>query len=212
MTGFIKRNLLWLIGLAVAIVACIFLMILLTNQRNEYKLAQSENEQLSQELSMQIEKQEKDIIELDRVIENLNKEANGLRDKINADEIQSQYDVIIIDRSLPQDLLNTVFMYYKSINDKDFEMYKSVIDPDNSEQNFMLSEYENRWKTQNARPNEAEGLKNIISMGSNANNFDDINKNSFEGNVTLFVNMSLSNGEYLYLKKENGKWYVWNWD
>ncbi len=207
MQGFIKRNIGWLISLTAVIILCLALTFLLFYRQNQSIASQLKSEEHNRELTAQIENQEKEITGLNTMVENLKEEEADLESRLSDYDFLNTYDVIILDRSLPQDLLDTVFTYYKSIDEKDFETYQSVTMND-----FMLSLYEDVWKNQNAIPNEGDGIKSIVTVASDAENKSELEDVSFDGNIVLMVNMGFSNAELLYLTKENGVWFVWDID
>ncbi len=207
MQGFIKRNIGWLISLTAVIILCLALLLLLINRQNQSIASQLKSEEHNRELTAQIENQEKEITGLCARVEYLKEEKANLETRLSDYDFLNTYDVIILDRSLPRDLLDTVFTYYKSIDEKDFETYQSVTMND-----FMLSLYEEVWKNQNAIPNKGDGIKSIVTVASDAENKSDLEDVSFDGNIVLMVNMGFPNAELLYLTKENGAWYVWDTD
>ena len=207
MQGFIKRNIGWLISLTAVIILCLALLLLLINRQNQSIASQLKSEEHNRELTAQIENQEKEITGLCARVEYLKEEKANLETRLSDYDFLNTYDVIILDRSLPRDLLDTVFTYYKSIDEKDFETYQSVTMND-----FMLSLYEDVWKNQNAIPNEGDGIKSIVTVASDAENKSELEDVSFDGNIVLMVNMGFSNAELLYFTKENGAWYVWDTD
>jgi hypothetical protein len=206
MLGFIRRNLGWFISLTAVTAICIILLILLISRQNQYEAAQTVFELRNQELSLQIELQEKDNTELNSMVQQLTEKTSVLENKLYDYDFMTQGDVLILDRSLPEDLLDTVLAYYQSINDKDYETYQSLVMNDE----MLMSE--EIWNNYNARPNEGGGVKSIRSFASDAKNASDLSDPSFVGNIVLDINKGFPNEEYLYLRKENGKWRVWNTD
>jgi hypothetical protein len=123
------------------------------------------------------------------------------------EDIINNSDVMIIDRALPLDLLDTVFTYYKSIGEMDFELYKSMIVPEGSEfREQMLNSYEAEIELGDQQ------IKCVTLFNGTPEHIKDINDPAFEGPVTLTVEMESAYGQYLYLQKLNGKWYVYGWD
>jgi hypothetical protein len=208
MSGYIKRNIKWIVCLAALLAVCAASALLMLHQKSQYSASLSALEAENTELSSLAEQQEARINELTITVNNLNQENAALSEVINNDSIQNEHDVFAYERSLPPDLIDTVLTYYQSKADGDLETFKSVIIPvDGERRSYMLGTFEYP-----ANPNQGDGIHNVMLVDTSADDVGSIKDKAFEGSVALMINMGLGNGEYLYLVRENGKWYVSDYD
>jgi cell division protein FtsB len=202
MAAYLKRHIGWIISLAVLTAVCIVLIILLLQKTSEYSTVRSDYEKTSAELSAQLEDRDRQIQDLSATVTSLNNENASLSDKLLLNDLVNSRDVIIYDRTLPLDLLETVFTYYKAKDAQDLEAFKSVIVPEDSE--FYADIMSSFDAPSGPRYDE---IKSITLGMSSTGSAEDVRNASFNGTVFLSVN-----GYFLYLTRETGRWLVYWWD
>jgi cell division protein FtsB len=206
MTVLLKRNWRRLICPAVLTAACVVLVILLSNLGNKYHTAQSEYERRVSNLTARLEDQKQSNDEISAAVGRLTQENNILDAKVAENEWFNQFDFIYFDKTLPVDLIKTVLTYYQSKDDRDFEAYNSVIAEDGPYRDSMLGMYDLV-----VLPNMGDELQKIVRVVSDGD-VADIKKASFEGGAVVSTYNSSLSGELLYLKRENGRWYIYSTD
>lgn len=202
MAAYLKRQIGWIISLAVLTAVCIVLIILLMQKTSEYSTVRSDYEEAGAELSAQLEDRDRQIQELSATVTSLYNENASLSDKLLLNDLVSSRDVILYDRTLPLDLLETVFTYYKAKDEQDLEAFKSVIVPEDSE--FYTDIMRSFDVLSGPRYDE---IKSITLGMSSTGSAEDVRKASFDGTIFLSVN-----GYFLYLTRETGRWLVYLWD
>lgn len=201
MVVYVKRNIGWILGLAAAAIICIVLIVLLVQQKHATSAALAEIESIRSSLTLELEAKDVQIQELTDTNELLQAEYNALEEDFPGIHYLTYRDLFIYDRVLPLDLVDTVLTYYKSIADEDFKTFKSVIVPKGyPTYEDMLTTYNRDYLPQ------YDMINSIFLIVSSTEDDSELQDPSFTGSVVLSVG-----GYYLYLQRENSRWYVSWW-